>query len=126
MSIEYIETENAPAAFGPFVQGVRFENLVITSGALPLHPSNGEFIGGDIKEQTRQTLDNLSAVLEAAGSSLKKVLLITVYMTDMDRFSEMNEVYASYFPGRCPARAAVGISALAKNAQIEMQAIAAR
>ena len=116
MRIETVETDNAPAAFGPFVQGIRYDNLVFTSGALPLNPIDGEFVGGDIRAQTRQTMDNLIAVLEAAGSSLERVLLITVYMTDMDKFSEMNEVYASYFKGKCPARAAVGISALAKNA----------
>lgn len=124
MSIEYIVTDKAPEAFGPFSQAVQFDNLVFTSGAMPLDPSDGKFVGGDIREQTGQTLDNLSAVLEAAGSSLDNVLLITVYMTDMSEFAEMNEVYSSFFKGSCPARATVGVNALAKDARIEIQAIA--
>ncbi|MBI9100969.1 MAG: hypothetical protein JEY99_01035 [Spirochaetales bacterium] len=126
MKIKSIVTDMAPAAFGPFVQGVEFGNLVFTSGAMPLDPVDGELITGDIREQTKQTMNNLSAVLEAAGTSLEKVLLITVYMTDMNEFSEMNEVYASYFEDVCPARATVGVKSLAKNARVEIQAIAAR
>lgn len=126
MNIQAIETDKAPEAFGPFVQGVQFDNLIFTSGAMPLIPSNGELIEGDIREQTRQTMDNLKAVLEAGGSSLDKVLLITVYLTDMLEFAEMNEVYASYFKNSCPSRATVGVNALAKDARVEMQAIAAR
>jgi len=123
--IETIHTEKAPPAFGPFSQGVKYGELIVTSGALPLVPESGEKVHGGIKEETRQTLINLSAVLEAAGSSLDKALLITVYMTDMEDFAQMNEVYASFFDGPCPARAAVGIRSLAKDACVEMQAIAA-
>ena len=122
--IEYIETDKAPAAFGPFSQALKSEQLVFTSGALPLVPLTGELVVGGIKEQTVQTLENLKAVLKEAGSSLEQVMLITVYMTDMDEFSEMNEVYATYFGKNCPARAAVGINALAKKARVEMQAVA--
>jgi len=124
MNIQAIKTDKAPEAFGPFSQAVLSGGFLFTSGAMPLNPLNGDLIEGDIKKQTAQTLDNLKAVLEAGGSAMDKVMLITVYMTDMDEFSEMNEVYASYFSDLYPARAAVGVSSLARNARIEMQAIA--
>lgn len=124
MSIEYITTQTAPPAFGPFSQAAKGNGFVFTSGALPLDPNTGDLVDGGIKEQTNQTLFNLKMVVEAAGSSLQQVVLITVYLTSMDDFEEMNEVYSSYFASSFPARATVGIASLAKGAKVEMQAIA--
>ena len=124
MSIEYIETDKAPKAFGPFSQATKSGDWIFTSGAMPLDPSDGSLIDGGIAEQTRQTLRNLESVLAEAGSSLSRVLLITVYLTEIEEFSEMNSVYSEFFSEKCPARAAVGVKALAKGAKVEMQAIA--
>ncbi len=124
MKIEYLSTDKAPEAFGPFSQGTVCRDMLFTSGAMPLDPRNGNLVSGGIREQTRQTLENLKALLDEGGSSLDKVLSVTVYITDMDDFAEMNAVYAEYFKGECPARATVGVSSLAKEALVEMQAIA--
>ena len=109
---ERIATEQAPAAIGPYSQGVRAAGLVITSGQLPIDPATGVFAGTDIAAQTRQSLKNVQAVLEAAGSSLDKVLKTTVFLNDMGDFAAMNEVYASFFPGEAPARSAVEVARL--------------
>ena len=119
-----IRTAGAPAAIGPYVQGVRTGNLVFLSGQIPLDPATGELVGGSIAAQTSRVLDNLKAVLEAAGSSLNRVLRTTVYLADMGTFSEMNEVYGSYFPEGPPARSTVGVAALPRGASIEIDAIA--
>jgi 2-iminobutanoate/2-iminopropanoate deaminase len=124
MSMEYIATLKAPPAFGPFSQASKGNGFIFTSGALPLDPVTGELVDGGVKEQTNQTLLNLKMVVEAAGSSLDQVALITVYLTSMDYFDEMNEVYSGYFAANFPARATVGIASLAKGAKVEMQAIA--
>jgi len=124
MSIEYITTDEAPLAFGPFSQAVKGNGFVFTSGALPLDPRTGDLIAGGIREQTNQTILNLKMVVEAAGSSLDRVVLITVYLTSMDDFAEMNKIYSEHFAANCPARATVGIASLAKGAKVEMQAIA--
>jgi 2-iminobutanoate/2-iminopropanoate deaminase len=122
MSIKYIETSKAPEAFGPFSQATKNREWIFTSGAMPLNPADGSLVSGGIAAQTRQTLDNLAAVLSEAGSTLSKVMMVTVYLTDMDEFSEMNAVYNEYFTDNYPARATVGVYALAKNAKVEMQA----
>ena len=119
-----IRTAGAPAAIGPYVQGVRTGNLVFLSGQIPLDPATGELVGGSIAAQTSRVLDNLKAVLEAAGSSLDRVLRTTVYLADMGTFSEMNEAYGSYFPEGPPARSTVGVAALPRGASIEIDAIA--
>jgi 2-iminobutanoate/2-iminopropanoate deaminase len=124
MSIEYIATSEAPLAFGPFSQAAKGNGFVFTSGALPLVPQTGELVDGGIREQTTQTLLNLKKVVEAAGSSLQRVVLITVYLTSMDDFAAMNEIYSQHFAVNFPARATVGIASLAKGAKVEMQAIA--
>jgi 2-iminobutanoate/2-iminopropanoate deaminase len=124
MDIECIATPEAPMAFGPFSQATKGNGFVFTSGALPLVPQTGELVTGGIREQTHQTLLNLRKVVEAAGSSFDKVVLITVYLTSMDDFAVMNEVYSQYFAVNFPARATVGIAALAKGAKVEIQAIA--
>lgn len=122
--MERIATKNAPAAFGPFCQATVANGLIYTSGAMPFTPEDGALIPGGVKEQTRQTLENLKSVVEAAGSSMGHILQITVYLTDMEKFGEMNEVYGSYFKGEYPARVTVGVSSLAKHAMVEMQAVA--
>ena len=121
---ERIATEQAPAAIGPYSQGVRAAGLVITSGQLPIDPATGVFAGTDIAAQTRQSLKNVQAVLEAAGSSLDKVLKTTVFLNDMGDFAAMNEVYASFFPGEAPARSAVEVAHLPKDALVEIEALA--
>ena len=121
---ERIATEQAPAAIGPYSQGVRAAGLVITSGQLPIDPATGVFAGTDIAAQTRQSLKNVQAVLEAAGSSLDKVLKTTVFLKDMGDFAAMNEVYASFFPGEAPARSAVEVARLPKDALVEIEALA--
>ena len=121
---ERIATEQAPAAIGPYSQGVRAAGLVITSGQLPIDPATGVFAGTDIAAQTRQSLKNVQAVLEAAGSSLDKVLKTTVFLNDMSDFAAMNEVYASFFPGEAPARSAVEVARLPKDALVEIEALA--
>ncbi len=122
--MERIATKNAPMAFGPFCQATVANGLVYTSGAMPFNPADGSLVPGGVKEQTRQTLENLRHVIEAAGSSLGRILQITVYLTDMEKFSEMNEVYGAFFNGEYPARVTLGVSALAKHAMVEMQAVA--
>ena len=121
---ERIATEQAPAAIGPYSQGVRAAGLGITSGQLPIDPATGVFAGTDIAAQTRQSLKNVQAVLEAAGSSLDKVLKTTVFLNDMGDFAAMNEVYASFFPGEAPARSAVEVARLPKDALVEIEALA--
>ena len=121
---ERIATEQAPAAIGPYSQGIRAAGLVVTSGQLPIDPATGAFAGTDIAAQTRQSLKNVQAVLEAAGSSLDKVLKTTVFLKDMGDFAAMNEVYASFFPGEAPARSAVEVARLPKDALVEIEALA--
>ncbi len=123
--MKQISTDNAPAAFGPFCQAMAFNGMVFTSGALPLDPVTGALVDGGIVQQTHRTLKNLQAVVEAAGGSMETLLQVVIYLTDMNDFEKMNEVYASYFSDSYPARATVGVAALAKGALVEMQAIAA-
>lgn len=122
--MERIATKKAPAAFGPFCQATVGNGMVFTSGAMPLDPADGSLIPGGVGEQTKQTLDNLKSVLEAAGSSMQRILQITIYLTDMDSFDEMNLVYGTYFAEEFPARVTVGVASLAKDAMVEMQAVA--
>lgn len=124
MTREIIRTDRAPAAVGPYSQAVRIKDLVFTAGQIPLDPSTGAVIQGDIEAQTRHVLENLSAVLEAAGSSLDQILKMTVFMTDLSLFGRMNAVYAEYFPENPPARSAVQVAALPLGVAIEMEAVA--
>lgn len=118
-----ITTGKAPAAFGPFCQAMVTNGMVYTSGALPLDPKTGTLVDGGIVEQTHRTIKNLQAVIEAADSSLDNLVQVVIYITDMNDFDKMNEVYGSYFKNRFPARVTVGVAALAKGALVEMQAI---
>ncbi len=119
-----IATEAAPKAVGPYSQAIVAGGLVFTAGQIPLDPATGKLVGGAIEDQTRQVLDNLRAVLEAAGSGLDRVVKVTVFMTDLSLFARMNAVYATAFPSDPPARSAVGVAALPLGAQVEMECVA--
>lgn len=118
-----ISTQNAPKAIGPYSQGVSFGDLIFTSGQIPVNPATSEIPAG-IKEQTKQVLSNISAVLEAAGSSMDKVLKTVVSIKDMNDFAAMNEVYASFFKEPFPARTTVEVARLPKDVLVEIEAIA--
>ena len=119
-----VSTDKAPPAIGPYSQAIKFGELVIASGQIPIDPANGEVLSGDIRAQTRQVLNNLAAVLDAAGTSLDHILKTTVFITDMDDFAAMNEVYAEFFKTTPPARACVEVSRLPKDVGVEIEAIA--
>ena len=123
---EIIATSAAPAAIGPYSQGIRACDLVITSGQLPVDPATGAFPEGGIAEQTRQSLTNVRAVLAAAGLGMENVVKTTVFLKNMDDFAAMNAVYAEFFPGEPPARSAVEVARLPKDALVEIEAIACR
>ena len=125
MNKETIQTANAPAAIGPYSQGIKYGNMIFVSGQIAIDPASGELIEGDIQQQTRQVLTNVKAVLEAAGTSLDKVLKATVFITNMDDFPLINEAYAEFFQNDPPARACVEVSRLPKDVQVEIEAIAA-
>ena len=124
--MKQIISENAPAAIGPYSQAVEVGGFVYASGQLPIDPATGIFPEGGIKEQTRQSLLNVSAILEAAGLSLSNVVKTTVYLADMGDFADMNAVYCEFFKAPYPARSAVAVKALPKGAMVEIEVIAAR
>lgn len=119
-----ISTKKAPAAIGPYSQGIQAGGLIITSGQLPLDPATGAFPEG-IEAQTRQSLENCKSVLAAAGATMDQVVKTTVFLSDMNNFSAMNGVYATFFEGACPARSAVEVARLPKDAMVEIECIAA-
>ncbi|HEY6803230.1 MAG TPA: RidA family protein [Pyrinomonadaceae bacterium] len=119
-----VQTESAPAAIGPYSQAVKANGLVFCSGQIPIDPQTGQFVSGGVAEQTEQVLKNLSAVLEAAGSSLDQVVKTTVFLADMKEFAAMNEVYGKFFTGVSPARATVAAAGLPKDALVEIEAVA--
>lgn len=119
-----LATEKAPAAIGPYSQGVRGGDYVFVSGQLPIDPATGAFAGEDIASQTRQSLTNIKAILESGGLSMDQVVKTTVLLKNINDFAAMNEVYATFFKGECPARAAFGVAALPKDALVEIEAIA--
>lgn len=121
-----VSTPDAPQAIGPYSQAVCGDNLVFVSGQLPLDPATGTLIAGDIPAQTRQILHNVQAVLNAAGTSLERVVKTTVFLTDINDFAAMNSTYAEFFPNDPPARSAVQVAALPKGAQLEIEVIALR
>lgn len=124
MKREIISTDRAPAAVGPYSQAVTAGEFVFTAGQIPIDPETGKMAAGDVQDQTRQALKNVRAVLEAAGTSLDRVIKTTVFITDMGEFARMNEVYAEFFSEQPPARACVEVAALPKGARVEIEAIA--
>jgi len=123
MSKTRIITDKSPGAIGPYNQGIVAGGFLFTSGQLPIHPVTGQ-VPTTIEEQTVQVLDNLKAIVEAAGCSMNNVVKCTVYLQSMDDFAVMNKIYATYFEGVAPARATVEVSKMAKNALVEIDAIA--
>ncbi len=119
-----IQTEKAPAAIGPYSQAIRIGDFLYTSGQIALDPESGIFLSGKIEEETEQTLKNISAILQEGGLSLENVVKTTVYLSDLNHFSQMNQVYEKYFSKTKPARACVQVAALPKGAKIEIDAIA--
>lgn len=119
-----IHTEKAPAAIGPYSQAVAIGGFLFTSGQIALDPATGVLVDGDIKAQTERVLKNLSAVLEEAGASAKDVVKTTVFLSDMNDFAAMNEVYGTFFKENPPARSAVEVAKLPKNAKVEIEAVA--
>jgi 2-iminobutanoate/2-iminopropanoate deaminase len=124
LSKQAISTPSAPAAIGPYSQAIRSGSLLFISGQIPLDPETGKVVEGDAAIQTARVLQNLSAILEAAGSSFAQVLKTTVYLCDMADFSLMNEVYARFFGDCPPARATVAVSRLPRNVSVEIDLIA--
>ncbi|HEY1805969.1 MAG TPA: RidA family protein [Terracidiphilus sp.] len=127
MTRSNITTDGAPAAIGPYAQGVRAGNLVFTAGQVGLEPVTGQVVAGGIKEQTARTLENLKAVLEAGGSTLGQAVKVTVYLKDMNDFAAMNAVYATYFgtdSDALPARTTVEVARLPRNVLVEIDVVA--
>jgi 2-iminobutanoate/2-iminopropanoate deaminase len=123
-SKKVISTEAAPKAIGPYSQAVRAGNLLFISGQLPSDPKTGSIVGGDINIQTKQSIENIKAILAAAGASLGSVVKTTVFLKSMDHFGEMNQVYQQYFTGDAPARSTVEVARLPKDALIEIESVA--
>lgn len=125
MNNTIITTDKSSPAFGPFSQAVVKDGVLYTSGLMPFLPGSGDLISNDLEEQMHQAMRNMKAVLAAAGMTLDDLIMVTIYATDMQEFATLNKVYGSYFGEKnFPARAAVGISALAKGARVELTAIA--
>jgi 2-iminobutanoate/2-iminopropanoate deaminase len=122
---ETVSAPEAPAAIGPYSHAVRAGELLFCSGQIPLDPASGELVGATAAEQARRCMENLRAVCEAAGASLQRAVRVTVYMTDLQAFAEVNEVYAGFFSEQPPARVAVGVDALPRGAYVEIDAVVA-
>ncbi|MDD5616438.1 MAG: RidA family protein [Candidatus Methanoperedens sp.] len=123
-SKEIVKTNKAPDAIGPYSQAIKINKMVFLSGQIAIDPKTQQFINGDIEVQVKRVLDNLKSVLEASGGSLENVVKTTIYLTDINDFSKVNEIYASYFSSGKPARSTVCVAALPKNAKVEIDAIA--
>lgn len=126
MQSKAIQTGSAPAAIGPYSQGISVKNMAFISGQLPIDPATGFFSGTDIESQTRQALNNLKAVLESNGMTMENIVKTTVLLADMNEFSRMNQVYAEFFTEPYPARAAFQVAALPKDARVEIEAISVK
>lgn len=124
--MKQISTQNAPAAIGPYSQAIEVNGFVYASGQLPINPATGAFPEGGVKEQTRQSLLNVKAILEEAGLALSNVVKTTVYFADIGDFAAMNEVYSQFFAQPFPARSAIAVKALPKGALVEVEVVAAR
>jgi 2-iminobutanoate/2-iminopropanoate deaminase len=121
-----VATENAPAAIGPYAQAITAGDLIFCSGQIPLDPATNQLVEGGIDIQTRRVLDNLAAVLQAAGSSLDQVVKTTIFLADMDDFGTVNTIYGEYFASEPPARATVQVARLPRDVRVEIEAIALR
>jgi 2-iminobutanoate/2-iminopropanoate deaminase len=121
---EVIQTEKAPKPIGPYSQAIRAGNFIFLSGQIPIDPKTGELVKGDIRQQTRQVLENIRGVLESQGLGMQDVVKVNIFLKDMGNFNEMNEVYATYFSSSPPARSTVEVAKLPRNAEIEIEAIA--
>ena len=121
-----IQTNNAPAAIGPYSQAIEVNGFIFASGQIPIDPATGEFVKGGIKEQTRQSLLNVKSILIAAGTDLNRVVKTTVFLSDMANFTAMNEVYSTFFEQPFPARSAVAVKDLPKGALVEVEVLAAK
>ena len=121
---QIVQTKHAPDAIGPYSQAVIANGFVFTSGQIPIDPATGQFVSGGIAEQTQQVLKNLKAVLEAAGTGLQHVVKTTVYLADMQDFTAMNEVYATFFGSEPPARSTVQAARLPRDARVEIDVVA--
>lgn len=122
---EAVNASGAPEAVGPYVHAIRTGGLLFCSGQIPLDPRTGELVSGGAAEQAGRCLENLAAVCQAAGASLGDAVRVTVYLTDMRAFSQVNEVYSSFFESSPPARVAIGVAALPRGAQVEIDAVVA-
>ena len=118
-----IHTTEAPKAIGTYSQGIKSDNFVFTSGQIPINPQSGELIKGDFKSEVKQVLINLNGVLKGGGSSLQQAIKLTVFLTDLSHFAQVNEIFDEFFPDNPPARSAVQVSALPMNARIEIDAV---
>ena len=121
---QIIQTDRAPQVIGPYSQAVKARGFVYASGQIPIDPATGQFVSGGISEQTEQVMKNITAVLEAAGSGLDRIVKTTVFLADMEEFAAMNEVYAKFFASDPPARATVQAAGLPRNARVEIEVIA--
>ncbi|HET7853215.1 MAG TPA: RidA family protein [Candidatus Methylomirabilis sp.] len=119
-----VKTEKAPKAVGPYVQGVKAHGFLFTAGQIGLDPATGKLVEGGIEAQTRRVLENLKAVVEAAGTSFKQAVKATVYLTDLSHFQAMNQIYATYFEGQSPARSTIGVAQLPLGALVEIELVA--
>ena len=124
MKLMVISTDQAPAAIGPYSQAIQAGNLLFCSGQIPLDPVSGEIVAGDIRRQTEQVLENISAVLSAAGAGFNDVVKATVFLVEMSDFSAMNEVYGRYFSNHKPARSTVAVKQLPRGVLVEIEVIA--
>ena len=118
-----IHTTEAPKAIGTYSQGIKSDNFVFTSGQIPINPQSGELIKGDFKSEVKQVLINLNGVLKGGGSSLQQAIKLTVFLTDLSHFAQVNEIFNEFFPDNPPARSAVQVSALPMNARVEIDAV---
>lgn len=124
MSMKSIHTNQAPAAIGPYSQAIEANGMIFASGQIPIDPATGQFVEGGIQEQTRQALTNARSILQAAGTDMENVIKTTVYLSDINNFAAMNEVYAQFFTEPFPARSAVAVKDLPKGALVEIEVLA--
>lgn len=124
MSMKSIHTNQAPAAIGPYSQAIEANGMIFASGQIPIDPATGQFVEGSIQEQTRQALTNARNILQAAGTDMENVIKTTVYLSDINNFAAMNEVYAQFFTEPFPARSAVAVKDLPKGALVEIEVLA--